>query len=735
MMLYKRFNRRFRFYTFLLFIIYINSINLCFSAVVSPEKQPVVLDRYGKGLLLDISGQRVLLLSGSPYEMGFQQGRLLKTQVHKCVKMTLDIADLVKASDMKKIEKGLDNAFERTRDFIDKRFHDEMRGLADGAGIPLSDIQLANIYPELFHCSGFALFGNATINGKLFHGRILDYMTEVGFHEIPVVTVVQPKGYNSFITVGYAGFLGSVTGMNEKQVSIGEMGGAGEGDWDGVPMTFLVRKALEEADNLDEAVSIFGKSPRTCEYYYVISDGKIPDARGLYCTPEKFEVIEPNKSHPLLAHPIEDAVLMSSGNRYLNLVDLVKKQHGKIDISYSLDLMNLPVAMKSCLHRVLFEPEELNLWVSNAVDPEKDENYAACYQPYYKYNFNKLIDILKQNDANDSDADYKVNSIDTSSSIPAKKSADNTQEKLKEITGIVPETLTRNIASSSSLEQQELLNDYNVLPKAFSYQMKLLHENKLYQVYQISFPSPYTSSVDKNNTIYCEYYRCNLDGQRPAVIILDILDGSMIVSKMIASGLVGNGKDACIMTLPHYGSRRAKDGNLKLTSDLNTFVNSVKQAVMDVRRTARWLSSMDNIEKDQIGICGTSLGGFIAALATGVDGQFSHAAFILAGGNLSKVLTTGQPEVEFITRSIKENNISIEQLSKILKPIEPLSYADRIQDTKVLMINASEDKIVPANCARSLAKKAKTDINWYKTDHYGAAKFLFLIIDKLNKHF
>ncbi len=42
------------------------------------------------------------------------------------------------------------------------------------------------------------------------------------------------------------------------------MGGAGYGNYDGIPMIFLMRKALEEARNLNEAVEIFKKDPRTC---------------------------------------------------------------------------------------------------------------------------------------------------------------------------------------------------------------------------------------------------------------------------------------------------------------------------------------------------------------------------------------------------------------------------------------------------------------------------------------
>ncbi|RKY25344.1 MAG: peptidase C45 [Planctomycetota bacterium] len=365
------------------------------AATVMPTAPAKVTARCGRGALLDISGQRVLLVAGSPYEMGYQQGKLLKPQVQAVVKLVLVVAKTAEARQSKDylFPGGLENAFERTRKFINKRYFDEMRGLADGADIPLKDVQLANVFPELFHCSGFALFGKATVGGKLLHGRILDYMTCVGLQKFAVVTVAKPNGYNSFVTAGYAGFLGSVTGMNDKQIAIGEMGGSCQGHWDGMPMSFLIRKVLEEAETLDEAVNIFRQAKRTCEYYYVISDGKIPDGVGLACTGEKFEVIKSSDVHPQLPYAIDDAVLMSEGKRYEHLAALVKKRYGKIDVPVALELMNRPVAMKHCLHRVLFAPMELKLWVANAADIG-EENYAACYQPYYSYNFKQLLSLI-----------------------------------------------------------------------------------------------------------------------------------------------------------------------------------------------------------------------------------------------------------------------------------------------------------------------------------------------------
>lgn len=85
--------------------------------------------------------------------------------------------------------------------------------------------------------------GTATVNGELLHARVLDYMADIGLQEYAAVIAITRSGVNRFVTVGYTGFVGSVSGMNEKQVAIGEMGGDGEGDWDGMPMSLLIRGA------------------------------------------------------------------------------------------------------------------------------------------------------------------------------------------------------------------------------------------------------------------------------------------------------------------------------------------------------------------------------------------------------------------------------------------------------------------------------------------------------------
>ena len=114
---------------------------------------------------------------------------------------------------------------------------------------------------------------------------MLDYGVDWKLQEHAVLVVAQPDGRIPFVNVTFAGFIGSVSGMNDQQVSIGEMGGSGQGKWAGSPMAFLVRRVLEEAKTLDDAIQIFKTSKRTCEYYYVVADAKATRPRGSMVAP------------------------------------------------------------------------------------------------------------------------------------------------------------------------------------------------------------------------------------------------------------------------------------------------------------------------------------------------------------------------------------------------------------------------------------------------------------------
>ncbi|MCO5167679.1 MAG: C45 family autoproteolytic acyltransferase/hydrolase [Planctomycetes bacterium] len=390
-----------------------------------------VLAREGKGYLERAEhGGLVLHLKGTPYEMGFQHGRLLREQVRGMARRILDNQDgLGKTAEYQAYLMMRPLMHDLLRPHIPARFREEMRGLADGAEVPYADVEASNLFPEAFHCSGIALRGAATKDGALYHVRILDYMTRLGLQDVALVIVHQPtdEGLRSWINVGFAGFIGTVTGMNEAQVALGEMGGSGLGHWDGVPMALLMRDALERAGTLAEALEVFRASPRTCEYYYVISDGKTRDAVGIWATPDVLETIQPGESYALFdnlrprggaaagkafagglkvdANPHRvllqgqggvkgfvalqrpDTLVLSGPDRYGHFMERLAPRYGEVDEQVLMDLVKRPVSMASNLHVAIFRPETLEVWVAIAAA----DGDPACDQPYLRYDLRAAL--------------------------------------------------------------------------------------------------------------------------------------------------------------------------------------------------------------------------------------------------------------------------------------------------------------------------------------------------------
>ncbi len=341
----------------------------------------------GDGRLEDHDGTRVLFLRGTPEQMGAQHGELLGPEVRSVVERILYGVGVGSSFDQGRWFFGeIEEAFARLEPHISPDRLLEMDALAEAAGLEREEVRLANVFPALFHCSGFALHDSATADGALYHGRVLDYLRGAGLEENAVVIVCQPTGKNAWVNVGYAGFIGSVTAMNEHGLAIGEMGGGGRGEWDGVPMPELMRRVMEEASTIEEAVSLMRESPRTCEYYYVISDAKDHRAVGISATPDTFETVWSGGTHEKLPVAVPDAVLLSAGARYDELVRRVREGHGTFTPESARALMARGVAMGSNIQSVLFAPDTLDFWVANA-----DSEHIASEARYTRYNLRELL--------------------------------------------------------------------------------------------------------------------------------------------------------------------------------------------------------------------------------------------------------------------------------------------------------------------------------------------------------
>jgi hypothetical protein len=93
------------------------------------------------------------------------------------------------------------------------------------------------------------------------------------------------------------------------------------------------------------------------------------------------------ESYPKLPEAVKDAVILSAGDRYTELVRRVKAGLGTFDAEGARRLMDRPVAMKSNLHSVLFETTTGRFWVANA----SKDGQPAVTQPFHAFNLGELL--------------------------------------------------------------------------------------------------------------------------------------------------------------------------------------------------------------------------------------------------------------------------------------------------------------------------------------------------------
>ena len=340
----------------------------------------------------------VVYLEGSHYEMGRRYGELLGAQVRACMRGVLDGWRVEVGESMPKpLPRGwltgslLDEAYALMEPYIPAEYKDEMRGLAEGSGVSLTDIHRVHAIPGITEtsCSAFAAFGTATPDGSLYQLRILDYIMDFGIQDYPVIAVYRPDRGNAYVSIGWAGFVGVVSGMNGEGVAVSEMGmgDAPDETLRGMPMIFLFKRILQYADNVEQATGIIRSAQRTNYYAFVVGDGirepgELP-ARGFLTSRDTFRAFEANAPDSPVP-PLPDIIYGSHDSEKCRR--LLKDNHGGITPELTMQLINPAIAMKSNLQCVMYDPGNLSFWVANAAGRQR-----ACERNYVYFDMRAAL--------------------------------------------------------------------------------------------------------------------------------------------------------------------------------------------------------------------------------------------------------------------------------------------------------------------------------------------------------
>jgi dienelactone hydrolase len=293
------------------------------------------------------------------------------------------------------------------------------------------------------------------------------------------------------------------------------------------------------------------------------------------------------------------------------------------------------------------------------------------------------------------------------------------------------------VAFVPSADEVRVPERFRMAANHFAWQATRLQlASETLEVWDVTFPSPVRTPVEANNTVHAEYYRSRRSGPRPAVIVLHILGGDFELSRLFANCLAQHGLHALFVKMPYYGPRRDSTSPKRMVSaDPRETVAGMTQAVLDIRRATTWLASRPEVDSERLGVFGISLGGITAALVAAAEPRVQSACLLLAGGDIGAAGWDG-PYAKAVRERWLDQGRTREEFIAILSAVDPINYAAGIRGKRILMLNATEDEIIPRECTISLWKSlGEPEIQWLSGGHISVMRHLFTALLRVSHYF
>lgn len=243
----------------------------------------------------------------------------------------------------------------------------------------------------LVGCSSFSAWDEYTTDSSMLIGRNFDFYVGDKFSENKIVYFCKPTEGNKFAMITWSGFMGCVSGMNDKGITVTI--NAAKSDIptaSATPISLLAREILQYANNIDDAYAIAKKRKTFVSESLMIGSGSEHQTALIEKSPSKTALLRAAK-HELLCtnHYQSDSFKNDKNNlaniatsaseyRYERMVELLKEspkldylgvakilrdQRGKgnKDIGMGNEkAMNQLIAH----HSVIFQPEKRRFWIS-----------------------------------------------------------------------------------------------------------------------------------------------------------------------------------------------------------------------------------------------------------------------------------------------------------------------------------------------------------------------------------
>jgi isopenicillin-N N-acyltransferase-like protein len=241
-------------------------------------------------------------------------------------------------------------------------------------------------------CTAFGVWGTKSSDSTLLIGRNFDFYVGDEFAENKLINFIKPKNGYKLMMISWAGMIGTVSGMNEKGLTVTINAAKSEIPVSAAtPISLVAREILQYAKNMDEAFAIAKKRKTFVSESILV--GSLMDNRAatIEKTPSKTELYDPAFINSIVCanHYQSDAFLKeainvenieksSSNYRFKHLTALLN-QSETIDVPTAaailrnqkgMDNKDIGMGNEKALnqliahHSVIFKPAKLQVWIS-----------------------------------------------------------------------------------------------------------------------------------------------------------------------------------------------------------------------------------------------------------------------------------------------------------------------------------------------------------------------------------
>jgi len=299
------------------------------------------------------------------------------------------------------------------------------------------------------------------------------------------------------------------------------------------------------------------------------------------------------------------------------------------------------------------------------------------------------------------------------------------------------------------------MNPYDYQHPEPHFNLCLKETTSKWQRYAVEFPTARPTQYEENNTARGEYFQpLGTDVSPLAILIHGWGDRSLVPCHLLARGLLKKGVACFILYLVFHTCRMA--GVVKSRLPVLTpeeWFEGYQLSVIEIRQIIDWAGTRPEIDQHRVGLVGISLGGFVSAIAMGIDRRIKAGVFIAAGGNAEKITWNSRSEAiakghtctrgecaeirahypEYLAEVADKGFDNVVPVKGCFQT-DPLTFAPYLRQRPVLMINALWDEAIPREAALEFWEACgKPAILWLPGTHVSIWLFYPIIQWKVTR--